>query len=81
MRLSYATFSALLLTFMMLSALFVFEHPNSSETELDESNQDDLLFTSARSSTKSFLSSGGSSTQSIDAEYIDSNPTGGWVIG
>ena len=81
MRLSYATFSAFLLTFMMLSALLVFALPNSSETELDDSNLADLLFTSARSSTKSFLSSGGSTTQSIDAEYIDSNPTGGWVIG
>jgi hypothetical protein len=66
---------------MMISSLLVFDHPNASETELEDSTEDDLLFTSARSSTKSFLSTGGSSTQSIDAEYIDSNPTGGWVIG
>ena len=81
MRLSNATFSAFLLTFMMLSSLLIFEHPNFTDTELEDSSQDDLLSTSARNSAKSFLVSGGSSTQSIDAEYIDSNPTGGWVIG
>ncbi len=81
MRLSNATFSAFLLTFMMLSSLLVLEHPNVSVSELDDSRQDEPVFASARNSAKSFLVSGGSSAQSIDAEFIDSNPTGGWVIG
>ena len=65
----------------MLSSLLALQHPTVSETALEDSDQDESLFASARSSSKSFLASGGSSTQSIDAEYIASSPTGGWVIG
>ena len=57
------------------------EHPGSSSEALSDSKIDDFKFTSARSASNSFLASGGSSTQSIDGEYIEASPNGEWVIG
>ena len=79
MRPLLATFSAVLITFLMVSSGLVIENPTSMK--LDDSDSELLQFASARSSSYSFIASGGSSAQSIDAEYIEANSNGGWIIG
>ena len=65
----------------MLSSVFVLEQSNEYTEELDDVSSELIEFTSARGSSKSFISSGGSSTQNIDASHIEPDPNGGWVIG
>jgi hypothetical protein len=81
MRPLLATFPAILICFLMLSSVLVLEHPTQNPMELDETDSNLIQFTSARASSYSFIASGGSSTQNIDAEHIEANPNGGWIIG
>ena len=81
MRPLFATFSAILISFLMLSSVIALEHPMEPQVELEDSDSEVIQFTSGRSSSKAFIASGGSSTQSIDAEYIEPDPNGGWIIG
>ena len=81
MRTSFASVSAILISFLMLSSVFVLEHSSESFEELDDVSSELIEFTSARGSSKSFIASGGSSTQSIDPSQIIADPNGGWIIG
>lgn len=81
MRPLIATLPAVLITFLMLSSVIVLEHPTQTPMELDDIGSERLQFSSARASSNSFISAGGSSTQSIDPEHIEANPNGGWIIG
>ena len=65
----------------MLSSLVILEHSNSISDDLEDTGSEPIQFTSARASSASFISSGGSSTQSIDSAHIEADPYGGWIIG
>jgi len=80
MRPLLASVSAVLISFLMLSSVFVLEQSSDSNEVLDDVSEL-IEFTSARGSSKSFIASGGSSTQSIDPSQIKPDPNGGWVLG
>jgi len=79
MRPSLASVSAVLISFLMLSSIIVLGQQNS--LKLDDTDSELIQFTSARGSSNSFIASGGSSTQNIDAYHIEASPSGGWIIG
>ncbi|MBL6885577.1 MAG: hypothetical protein ISR21_07810 [Candidatus Poseidoniaceae archaeon] len=74
------TFSALLLTFLMLASIMVMESPDLVEHPLETESQGPQ-FTSGRGASNSYLSAGGSTSQSIDARHIAALGGAGWIIG
>ena len=80
MRPLLASVSAVLISFLMLSSVFVLEQSSESNEVLDDASEF-IEFTSARGSSNSFIASGGSSTQSIDPSHIEPDGSGGWVLG
>lgn len=74
------TFSALLLTFLMLASIMVMESPDLVEHPLETESQEPQ-FTSGRGASNSYLSAGGSTSQSIDARHIAALGGAGWIIG
>jgi hypothetical protein len=80
MRPLLASVSAVLISFLMLSSVFVLEQSSESDEVLGDASEL-IEFTSARGSSKSFIASGGSPTQSIDPSHIEPDPNGGWVLG
>ncbi|MDA8588075.1 hypothetical protein N9L41_01030 [Euryarchaeota archaeon] len=74
------TFSALLLTFLMLASIMVMESPDLVEHSLETESQEPQ-FTSGRGASSSYLSAGGSTSQSIDARHIAALGGAGWIIG
>ena len=81
MRPSFATFTAILISLLMVSSVFVLEHSSEVESDQTELSQAEPFFASGRGTSTSFLATGGSSSQNIDADFIESTPTGGWAIG
>ncbi|MCH1443506.1 MAG: thrombospondin type 3 repeat-containing protein, partial [Candidatus Poseidoniaceae archaeon] len=80
MRTHFNAATALLLTALMLTSLFAIQQPAPVEELEEESNPNEPLFTSGRSSSASILASGSGANNEF-GDHIEALPMGGWVIG
>ena len=80
MRTHFNAATALLLTALMLTSLFAIQQPAPAEELEEESNPNEPLFTSGRSSSASILASGSGANNEF-GDHIEALPRGGWVIG
>lgn len=64
----------------MLASIMVMESPDLVEHPLETESQEPQ-FTSGRGASNSYLSAGGSTSQSIDARHIAALGGAGWIIG